>query len=211
MKICITYGLHPNEFTRPYAEDVARRLSATGMYDVSVHRAPFDRTCWGLALHGASEEDVGRAACEWLFVPETDVDYCFDFHTGSDWDMNPREIPAKELKFAYLENEPLILKLPEGAITYTPWDTEDMLSIPVAPQICGYWIEIPQVRRTVPQRMRRAVIDRSGISPNWGVTMHYLSRLAAKAETLKKYPPEVVGRIIADGIEDHIILAPAVP
>jgi len=201
-RIVITYGLHPNEYTKPYAEEAGKLLAYMG-YEVMFEKVPFNKTAWGLAF------SIGDALSVWhnfqsgFYVPASDYDLMFDFHTSGDDVLNPGMLLAEDMAFA---------KAYAGinnAIVYYSLDDcrEYMKSLGFSGTIPNnvFFIEIPDVSKCASSGFLRLVESRCpGISEMAGYERRFES-VADRPATLAKYPPEVLGKIIADGIEEQII------
>ncbi len=206
MKISIIHGFHPNEYTRPYAEEVGRLL-ADRMYEVLVTDVPFDDTIWGAAIKNASIEELHYRMNEPSLANE-DADFSFNFQAGLEEVYNKRGLAAEELEFKELFGNTIreimwglgLVRL--GQISYVKVGT-----------ISGrYAIEIPQIFIPTSQDFRAFMRGKCKALTTCNYNdwlLNYFLRVANKSATIKKYPPSVIGKIIADGIEEKIILAHA--
>ncbi|MBM3303738.1 MAG: hypothetical protein FJY76_01470 [Candidatus Aenigmarchaeota archaeon] len=211
MRIAITYGFHRNEYTAPVAKETAGILRANG-HQVTAIKVPFSLTAWGVAMEGCDLQDFIKTAygavyendADWL----PDSDLVFDFHATPESVLGCEGLLAESLQFAINENSSFIMK--KGNIVYIPWDCDREYKRSDLRR--GFWIELPQVYRNASQGFLSMMHRRSyEITLNPYIYDRFVMWVADKPATLRKYPPEVLGKIIADGIEEQIISAPAAP
>lgn len=203
MKISITHGFHPEEYTKPYAEETGRLLSERG-YDVTVDKVPFEKTGWGVAFRGGSEDEIYIATNGWVYVPHKEADYIFDFHTSPRYEF----VEFAEIRFGPDDYEN-IEKCGRG-ILYTSWRKSPSAYFKkycngVIPN--GYIIEMPQIYRDISEKFIETLKKKTNRPfPIEDVhAMLHFELIADKAATLKKYPLKAMSRIISDGIEEQII------
>jgi len=101
MDLIITHGLHPNEYTSHTVQETGRILFEAG-HEIFIGQVPIQKTGWGVALRGGTPKEVGDAFCFLEFLPRTDADFLFEFHTTREEKMNPLSRLAEELRFGSL-------------------------------------------------------------------------------------------------------------
>jgi len=187
LKISITHDVHPAEYTKDVAEAMGYLFGERG-YDTSVHKVPFEETCWGVAMRGGSLYDVVEAG-DLVYRPDPETDYFFDLHASADVVLNPKGLSADKLRFGDYNDRKWYKT---GGVAFIRYD----------PRIV---IEIPQVWRAVSMGFLRAILQRCpGVEGTKNFELRFRS-VADRPATAAKYPPIVLARIIVDGIEEQII------
>ncbi|MFH1977748.1 MAG: hypothetical protein ABIJ92_00280 [Candidatus Aenigmatarchaeota archaeon] len=205
MKILITCGRHPGEYTAPVAKRVGELLEQRG-YNVDVKRFPFEQTGWGRAFNGESAEEVDNATNRIgytldFFEKTTGYDMILDFHTSPDYVADPFDMKLEN--FSISSNDGALARGTGLGCVHVSRFSEYTDNIPEAIKML-YVVEIPHVERRTSERFMNTVTSRiDGDILN--TSYDYFRLVGDKKATLAKYPIEELSAKLADELDNKIL------